>query len=253
MDKLGFVGHLVPTEKDKIKAYIKGLPSDMMSMVRVTKTSTLREEMEEAQLIEDAYSLGKDQGGRQVEKRKWEGSSMPSKKPFYTNNSAQRGADPRRDAKWCSKCRSKHFGPCNFVPGTCYKCGKTGHTFRDCPLKGQVCFECREPGHVRVECPKLKTGGFSGKKMEPPRSTGRAFQMSSEEAKASTDVVSSTFLLNSVPTRVLFDSGASYSFISDLFCQRLAMSKSMLEIAVVVEIANGGQVLIHNILKDCIL
>ncbi|KAI3771393.1 hypothetical protein L6452_02557 [Arctium lappa] len=121
MDKLGFVGHLVPTEKDKIKAYIKGLPSDMMSMVRVTKTSTLREAMEEAQLMEDAYSLGRDQGGRQVEKRKWEGSSMPSKKPFYANNSAQRGADPRRDAKWCSRCRNKHFGPCNFVPGVCYK------------------------------------------------------------------------------------------------------------------------------------
>ncbi|KAI3702884.1 hypothetical protein L6452_28637 [Arctium lappa] len=253
MDKLGFVGLLVPTEKDKIKAYIKGLPSDMMSMVRVTKTSTLREAMEEAQLMEDAYSLGRDKSGRQVEKRKWEGSSMPSKKPFYANNNAQRGADPRRDAKWCSKCRSKHFGPCNFVPGMCYKCGKTGHMFRDCPLKGQLCFECKEPGHVRAECPKLKTGGFSGKKMEPPRSAERDFQMTSEEAKASTDVVSGTFFLNSVPTHVLFDSGASYSFISDLFCQRLAMSKSMLENAVVVEIANGGQVLIHNILKDCIL
>ncbi|KAI3702757.1 hypothetical protein L6452_28509 [Arctium lappa] len=253
MDKLGFVGHLVPTKKDKIKAYIKGLPSDMMPMVRVTKTSTLREAMEEAQLMEDAYSLGRDQGGRQVEKRKWEGSSMPSKKPFYANSSTQRGADPRRDARWCSKCRSKHFGPCNFVPGTCYKCGKTGHTFRDCPLKGQVCFECREPGHVRAECPKLKTRGSGGKKLETPRSTGRAFQMSSEEAKASTDVVSGTFSLNSVPTRVLFDSGASYSFISELFCQRLAMSMSMLENAVVVEIANGGQVLIRSILKDCIL
>ncbi|KAI3771892.1 hypothetical protein L6452_03063 [Arctium lappa] len=253
MDKLGFVGHLVPTEKDKIKAYIKGLPSDMMSMVRVTKTSTLREAMEEAQLMEDAYSLGRDQGGLQVEKRKWEGSSMPSKKPFYANSSTQRGADPRRDARWCSKCRSKHFGPCNFVPGTCYKCGKTGHTFRDCPLKGQVCFECREPGHVRAECPKLKTGGSGGRKLETPRSIGRAFQMSSEEAKASTDVVSGTFSLNSVPTRVLFDSGASYSFISELFCQRLAMSMSMLENAVVVEIANGGQVLIRSILKDCIL
>ncbi|KAI3716247.1 hypothetical protein L6452_23456 [Arctium lappa] len=224
MDKLGFVGHLVPTEKDKIKDYIKGLPSDMMSMVRVTKTSTLREAMKEAQLMEDAYSLGKEQK-----------------------------ADPRRDAKWCSRCRNKHFGPCNFVPGVCYKCGKTGHTYRDCPQKGQLCFECKEPGHVRAECPKLKTGGSGGKKLEPPRSTGRAFQMSSEEAKASTDVVSGTFSINSVPTRVLFDSGASYSFISELFCQRLTMSMSMLENAVVVEIANGGQVLIRSILKDCML
>ncbi|KAI3773112.1 hypothetical protein L6452_04311 [Arctium lappa] len=233
IDKLGFVGRLVPTEKDKINAYIKGLPSDMMSMVLVTKTSTLREAMEEAQLMEDAYSLDRDQSSRQGEKRKWEGSSMPSKKPFYANSSAPRRADPRRDAKWCSKCRSKHFGPCNFVPGMCYKCVKTGHTFRDCPLKGQICFECKEPGHVRAECPKLKVGGFGGKKMEPPRSTGRAFQMSSEEAKTSTDVVSGTFFLNSVPTRVLFDSGASYSFISDLYSQRLAMSKSMLENVVV--------------------
>ncbi|KAI3746130.1 hypothetical protein L6452_08552 [Arctium lappa] len=41
MDKLGLVGHLVPTEREKIKAYIKGLPTEMMNMVRVSKASTL--------------------------------------------------------------------------------------------------------------------------------------------------------------------------------------------------------------------
>ncbi|KAI3720369.1 hypothetical protein L6452_21285 [Arctium lappa] len=43
MDRLGLVGHLVPSEKEKIKAYTKGLPSEMMNLVRVSKASTLRE------------------------------------------------------------------------------------------------------------------------------------------------------------------------------------------------------------------
>ncbi|KAI3685861.1 hypothetical protein L6452_35122 [Arctium lappa] len=224
MDKLGFVGLLVPSEKDKIKDYIKGLPSDMMSMVRVTKTSTLREAMEEAQLMEDAYILGRDQSGRQVEKRKWEGSSMPTaalSEELILD--VMPSDDPSAEANI-----SAH-----------------ATLFPECATNAE-----RRVTHSENA---LLRGKYVLNKVEPPRSTGRAFQMSSREAKASTDVVSGTFFLNFVPTRVLFDSGASYSFISDLFCQRLAMSKSMLKNAVVVEIANGGQVLIHNILRDCIL
>ncbi|KAI3747327.1 hypothetical protein L6452_09781 [Arctium lappa] len=132
-----------------------------MSMVRVSKASTLREAIEEAQLMEDAYNLGKE-----------------------------------------------------------------------------------------AECPKLKAGGAGGKKVEPPRASVRAFQMTAEEVKASMDVVS-TFLLNSVPSRVLFDSGASYSFILDVFCSKLSMSKSSLEDALVVELANGSQVVIRDIVRGC--
>ncbi|KAI3769229.1 hypothetical protein L6452_00329 [Arctium lappa] len=74
--------------------------------------------------------------------------------------------------------------------------------------------------------------------------------MSSEEAKVSTDVVSGTFLLNSVPTRVLFDSGANFSFISDTLCQKISMPMSSLDEDIVVEIANRGQVIIRDVVRD---
>lgn len=55
------MGHVVATEKEMIKAYIKGLPLDMMSMVRVSKASTLHEAIKEAQLLEDAYKRGREE------------------------------------------------------------------------------------------------------------------------------------------------------------------------------------------------
>ncbi|KAI3691633.1 hypothetical protein L6452_31432 [Arctium lappa] len=42
MEKLGLGGHVAPTEKDKMKAYLNGLPADMQSMVHNFKASNLR-------------------------------------------------------------------------------------------------------------------------------------------------------------------------------------------------------------------
>ncbi|KAI3728937.1 hypothetical protein L6452_17582 [Arctium lappa] len=77
--------------------------------------------------------------------------------------------------------------------------------------------------------------------------------MTTNEGKASTDVVSGTFLLNSVPAHVLFDLGANFSFVYDVFYHKLDMPTSSLEEALVVEIANGSQVVICDVLKGCTL
>ncbi|KAI3701767.1 hypothetical protein L6452_27096 [Arctium lappa] len=81
MEKLGLVGHVASTEKEKIKAYLKGLPSDMMTMVRNSKASNLRETIEETQFMEEVYARGKPEKAMAVvEKRKWESSSVPPKR-----------------------------------------------------------------------------------------------------------------------------------------------------------------------------
>ncbi|KAI3770363.1 hypothetical protein L6452_01492 [Arctium lappa] len=135
----------------------------------------------------------------------------------------------------------------------CGKCGKNDHIARDCSITGMVYFECKAPGHMKRDCPKLKSGSAPEKRENPSRVTGRAFQMTADEAKASADAVSGTFLLNSVPARVLFDLGASFSFISELFRQKLSIPTNSLGNALVVEIANGSQVLICDVLRKCTL
>ncbi|XP_024962213.1 uncharacterized protein LOC112502502 [Cynara cardunculus var. scolymus] len=140
MEKLNLVGHVAPTEKDKMKAYLKGLPADMMVMVRNSR-AWLREAIEEAKVLESVYFKGKEEKLSSGEKRKWEGPYTPSKKPNHFG-SKNREAHPKQEARWCPKCRSKHHDPCstNFIPTKCFKCGKTGHTRNECPIKGTICF-----------------------------------------------------------------------------------------------------------------
>ncbi|XP_024974913.1 uncharacterized protein K02A2.6-like [Cynara cardunculus var. scolymus] len=254
MEKLNLVGHVAPMEKDKMKAYLKGLHADMMVMVRNSRASTLREAIEEAKVLESVYVKGNEERMSCGEKRKWEGPYAPSKKPNHFSNN-NHGAHPKQETKWCPKCRNKHQGPCstNSTPIKCFKCGKTGRTRNKCPIKGPICFGCGEPGHFKNDCQKLKTGGSQGRKEGAPKAIGRAFQMSREEAKTSTDVMSGMFTVNSVPAHVLFDSGASCSFVSTTFYQHLHTPPSTLEDALIIEIANGSQVLVHEIVRDCVL
>ncbi|KAI3735989.1 hypothetical protein L6452_15518 [Arctium lappa] len=87
---------------------------------------------------------------------------------------------------------------------------------------------------------------FGGRVEQPSRAPSRALRMTIEEAKETADVVSGTFLVNSLTDRVLFDSGATFSFVSDVFCKQFVTPSGILPDALVVEVANGNQVIIRK-------
>jgi Retroviral aspartyl protease./Retrotransposon gag protein. len=68
-------------------------------------------------------------------------------------------------------------------------------------------FNCGKHGHFAGKCPKPKRAG-------PRVVQARINHASVEEARAAQEVVLGTFPVNSHPTAVLFDSGATHSFIS---------------------------------------
>ncbi|KAI3729056.1 hypothetical protein L6452_17703 [Arctium lappa] len=252
LEKLKLVGHLVPDERAKIKAYQHGLPARMKTAVRNARGLTLQDVIEESLLIENDFEAEKDERVAVGEKRKWEGPSGPIRqsKSFVT----RRSGDIRREWRWCHKCKAKHSGSVE-----CAKCGKKGHAIWDWPIRGPVCFECREPGHMKKDCPKLVVGNrgnsfrSTARVEQPSRAPSRAFRMTTEEAKETANVLSGTFLVNSLPARVLFDSGATCSFVSVNFCNQFVIPSSVLPDALVVEVDNGDQVIIRDCYCDCTL
>src|SRR3954468_10753236 len=89
------------------------------------------------------------------------------------------------------------------------KCGKPGHIARQCSLQKNV-----------PPRPKHKA------KAKPPKSSkakssiveyGRVNHVTLKEAQEDTKVVLGTLPVNSKPASVLFDSGASHSFLSEKF------------------------------------
>jgi hypothetical protein len=60
--------------------------------------------------------------------------------------------------------------------------------------------------------------------------------VSAEEAEEDPDVALGTFLINSVTTRVLFDSGASHSFVTEHFVEKGKLAPTMMSRAMLVQI-----------------
>lgn len=125
---------------------------------------------------------------------------------------------------------------------------------RQCTESRPVCFNCGESGHIRPNCPKMKsepqrdfqkTGRGGGRDRDDRRDRGgdhvktRAFQLTVDEARDQTDVITGIFRLNSSQARVLFDSGASVSFISVSFASKLNIPLVDLYEKVIVDVADG--------------
>ncbi|GJU31228.1 putative reverse transcriptase domain-containing protein [Tanacetum coccineum] len=86
---------------------------------------------------------------------------------------------------------------------------------------------------------------------EMPKAKGRAYNMTTNEAMETQDVVSGTFLINNIYANVLFDSGANRSFVSATFFHYLNKDACRLDRAFIVETTNGKEVKISEIFEDC--
>ncbi|GJW57118.1 putative reverse transcriptase domain-containing protein [Tanacetum coccineum] len=74
--------------------------------------------------------------------------------------------------------------------------------------------------------------------------------MTAEEDKFVHDVVTRTILVNSIPSRVLYDSGASVSFVSYEFSKNLSTPPNKLPFPLEVEITDSKVVVVSNVYRD---
>ncbi|KAL5573969.1 hypothetical protein UlMin_023566 [Ulmus minor] len=110
----------------------------------------------------------------------------------------------------CPKCGKLHPGQCRLGTTQCYTCGKEGHYSRNCPKNtGSGAQPGNNNSQLLIEGPS-------------PGTNARVFTMTKQEAEAEpSTVVSGQLIVALIPAYVLIDSGATHSFASEMFANRI--------------------------------
>ncbi|WVZ84369.1 hypothetical protein U9M48_031408 [Paspalum notatum var. saurae] len=101
--------------------------------------------------------------------------------------------------------------------GPCYKCGGAGHYANACPRKVQGNQQGQQSGQ-RQNPPQPQQGRPNQQGKAPWQ--GKVNHVTAESAAEAPNVVLGTFLVNSHPATVLFDTGATHSFITKSYAEQ---------------------------------
>ncbi|KAL5554469.1 hypothetical protein UlMin_041870 [Ulmus minor] len=141
------------------------------------------------------------------------------------SNQPQRRNSQNRPA--CQKCGRNHQGECRAGnPNMCYKCGKEGHYAKFCPnppSQGNV------PPQNKSQAPKayalqaqIKGPPFIQGRLEAPEPEAKIFAYTKGDVDAGTsNVVTGQLSVANLSLHVLFDSGATHSFVSSVCASRM--------------------------------
>ncbi|GAU39803.1 hypothetical protein TSUD_219780 [Trifolium subterraneum] len=216
-----------PTEAWKIKKYRFGLRADIAHDVSMLQVTSLGE------LIQKSYHA--ESGLEAMRKERFEVNQKIRDSGKYKEQLKPRGSPSKgkqnfsqRSQQACSECGSIHNGEC---------------------MKGKgVCFHCKQPGHYKNECPKLHgSGGSSG----TTRSKGRVYSLDGEQARGNNALIIDVCQLGQSEVVVLFDCGATNSFISVECVMRLDLSSTSLIPPMTVAVATGGKVVSKRVCQNC--
>ncbi|KAL7608806.1 hypothetical protein Lser_V15G12358 [Lactuca serriola] len=172
------------------------------------------------------------------------------------------------------KCGNMHEGACKAGISGCFKCGRTGHMSRDCTattntttISNLVCFQYNQRGHKRAQCPGLAaagqvaapdpatlriTDGHQGR-VEAPTARSRAFQLTAEDAREAPDVVMGSFLVNGISALIMFNTGATRSFVSLALRKRFVGAPGELDCPLDVKITDDRIVRVARVHRGCTL
>ena len=215
----------------------------------------------------------------------WSQSRQQSQRPQASQSSVRSSAGFRSQQSWrsrpvCSRCGRSHSGECLQGRTGCFRCGQEGHFMRDCP--SAVASSLSEAistaqGHTSGSRGPDRGGpqtgggtsawqpsGGAGRGIPPrgqpsrpsraptsrPRSqAARVYMVTQQAADATPDVVTGTISLFDIDAHVLVDSGATHSFISREFIERVGIEMRPTECSMVVSLPTGDSLIANRVYR----
>ncbi|XP_027905698.1 uncharacterized protein LOC114165239 [Vigna unguiculata] len=186
------------------------------------------------------------QGGKTVTEyaERHEERRRPYDRPHHQPQKS-RSFPPQQGRVRCYSCGGPHPRyACPRKEGyrRCNNCGKEGHFGRDCPNLARAA--TRPP----VQAPQQHQGRDRGNR---PQATGRVYAMTGAEATGSGNLVMGCCLIAGVSCCVLYDSGATHSFVSDSCVKRLGLPVSELQCELAVSTPASGLVTTSSLCAQC--
>ncbi|GJV67473.1 putative reverse transcriptase domain-containing protein [Tanacetum coccineum] len=214
-------------EKLNVERFQRMLLDDIREVISPFKCTTLDDLLSRARVREADLLRKKNKEAKEI-KRKLDFVDRNAKKPKKDQSRRSGGTQVKTP---CKKCHKTHLGVCREN------------------LPGHMSNECPNP--KAIEAKTLKS--IKEEKVEKvviPNPTARAYMMATEENKAMRDVVTGTILVNSIRARILYDSGASVSFVSFEFSKNLPTPPNKLPFTLEVEIIGNEIVVVSKVYRD---
>ena len=237
----------IPTEADKTAKFLKGLNPGLKDRLVSHDFLTFQALVNKAILQENSR--------RELEEHR---KRRAPQNHHGAGSSRQKiGHHPGYRAQYVKPSR-----PNNTYQPNAYKTPRAEVGGNHANIAGKACFSCAQEGHFAVACPNKNTGPTPvkfnlGSAVKTPAAgrgrgilntpggaphasgRGRVNHVTIELAQESPDVVLGMFPINSYYGSVLFDTGASHSFISRSFAEKHHFRTEGLNLQMVVQSPGG--------------